>query len=54
MDVSILTATSPLCPSSSRQPAFVQNLHQLLEGTIAPDTNVIKQVRPPAIPQSSR
>ncbi|BEJ16224.1 hypothetical protein CspHIS471_0508290 [Cutaneotrichosporon sp. HIS471] len=24
-------------------PAFVQNLHQLLEGTIAPDTNVIKQ-----------
>lgn len=28
------------------QANYIQTLHQLLEGTIAPDTNIIKAVRP--------
>ena len=31
--------------SLTSQPTYVHTLHQLLEATIAPDTNVIRQVR---------
>jgi hypothetical protein len=45
MDVSSRNTVDTREPAANAlQPAYVQTLHGLLEATIAPDTNVIKQV----------